>query len=77
MYRVDNNLYPGRVIRYSSPGKAACIATAPSNTAGPKPGLRNGMGPIYRSGSPRYRLTPKTATALATVDPGGATRWRF
>lgn len=24
-----------------------------------------------------YRLTPKTATALATVDPGGATRWRF
>ena len=24
-----------------------------------------------------YRLTPKTATALATVGPGGATRWRF
>ena len=24
-----------------------------------------------------YRLTPHTATALATVDPGGATRWRF
>ena len=24
-----------------------------------------------------YRLTPRTATALATVDPGGATRWRF
>jgi PPOX class probable F420-dependent enzyme len=24
-----------------------------------------------------YRLTPKTATALATADPGGATRWRF
>ncbi len=24
-----------------------------------------------------YRLTPKTATALATVEPGGATRWRF
>jgi PPOX class probable F420-dependent enzyme len=24
-----------------------------------------------------YRLTPATATALATVDPGGATRWRF
>jgi len=24
-----------------------------------------------------YRLTPQTATALATVDPGGATRWRF
>ena len=24
-----------------------------------------------------YRLTAKTATALATVGPGGATRWRF
>ena len=24
-----------------------------------------------------YRLTPCTATALGTVDPGGATRWRF
>jgi PPOX class probable F420-dependent enzyme len=24
-----------------------------------------------------YRLQPKTATALATVEPGGATRWRF
>lgn len=24
-----------------------------------------------------YRLTPRVATALATVEPGGATRWRF
>jgi PPOX class probable F420-dependent enzyme len=24
-----------------------------------------------------YRLTPRAATALLTVDPGGATRWRF
>lgn len=24
-----------------------------------------------------YRLTPRTATAIGTVDPGGATRWRF
>jgi hypothetical protein len=24
-----------------------------------------------------YRLTLRTATALGTVDPGGATRWRF
>jgi len=24
-----------------------------------------------------YRLTARTATALGTVDPGGATRWRF
>lgn len=24
-----------------------------------------------------YRLTPQTATALLTVTPGGATRWRF
>jgi hypothetical protein len=24
-----------------------------------------------------YRLTPRTATALATVEPGGATRWRY
>ena len=24
-----------------------------------------------------YRITPHTATALATVEPGGATRWRF
>jgi hypothetical protein len=24
-----------------------------------------------------YRLTPGTATAVSTVDPGGATRWRF
>jgi len=24
-----------------------------------------------------YRLTPRTATALGTVDPWGATRWRF
>jgi hypothetical protein len=24
-----------------------------------------------------YRLTPNTATAVATVEPGGATRWRF
>jgi Pyridoxamine 5'-phosphate oxidase len=24
-----------------------------------------------------YRLTPSAATALATVEPGGATRWRF
>jgi hypothetical protein len=24
-----------------------------------------------------YRLTPRTATALATVPPGGATRWHF
>lgn len=24
-----------------------------------------------------YRITARTATALGTVDPGGATRWRF
>jgi hypothetical protein len=24
-----------------------------------------------------YRLTPHTATAVATIEPGGATRWRF
>jgi PPOX class probable F420-dependent enzyme len=24
-----------------------------------------------------YRLTPSTATAVGTIDPGGATRWRF
>ena len=24
-----------------------------------------------------YRLVPRTATAVATVEPGGATRWRF
>jgi PPOX class probable F420-dependent enzyme len=24
-----------------------------------------------------YRITPHTATALGTVEPGGATRWRF
>jgi hypothetical protein len=24
-----------------------------------------------------YRITPRTATAVLTVDPGGATRWRF
>ncbi len=24
-----------------------------------------------------YRIAPHTATALATVEPGGATRWRF
>jgi hypothetical protein len=24
-----------------------------------------------------YRFTPHTATALSTVEPGGATRWRF
>ncbi|MCU1486006.1 MAG: hypothetical protein JWN67_2752 [Actinomycetia bacterium] len=24
-----------------------------------------------------YRLTPRSATALATVEPGGATRWTF
>jgi hypothetical protein len=24
-----------------------------------------------------YRITVQTATALLTVDPGGATRWRF
>ena len=24
-----------------------------------------------------YRLTPRRATALATIDPGGATRWTF
>jgi PPOX class probable F420-dependent enzyme len=24
-----------------------------------------------------YRLTPRTATSLLCVDPGGATRWRF
>ncbi len=24
-----------------------------------------------------YRLSPRTATALGTVEPGGATRWRF
>jgi hypothetical protein len=24
-----------------------------------------------------YRLTPRRATAVATVDPGGATRWSF
>ena len=24
-----------------------------------------------------YRLTPRQATALGTVEPGGATRWRF
>lgn len=24
-----------------------------------------------------YRITPRTATALQTVEPGGATRWRF
>jgi PPOX class probable F420-dependent enzyme len=24
-----------------------------------------------------YRLTPSAATGLATVEPGGATRWRF
>ncbi|EID17582.1 pyridoxamine 5'-phosphate oxidase-like protein [Mycobacterium xenopi RIVM700367] len=24
-----------------------------------------------------YRLAPRAATAVGTVDPGGATRWRF
>ncbi len=24
-----------------------------------------------------YRLTPRTATVVATIEPGGATRWRF
>jgi PPOX class probable F420-dependent enzyme len=24
-----------------------------------------------------YRITPRQATALSTVEPGGATRWRF
>jgi hypothetical protein len=24
-----------------------------------------------------YRLTPRAATALATVEPGGATHWTF
>jgi hypothetical protein len=24
-----------------------------------------------------YRLTPRSATALQTVEPGGATRWTF
>ena len=24
-----------------------------------------------------YRIAPRTATAVATVEPGGATRWRF
>jgi hypothetical protein len=24
-----------------------------------------------------YRLTPRSATAVAAVEPGGATRWRF
>ncbi len=24
-----------------------------------------------------YRLTPRTATALGIIEPGGATRWRF
>ncbi|HEU4355287.1 MAG TPA: pyridoxamine 5'-phosphate oxidase family protein [Actinomycetota bacterium] len=24
-----------------------------------------------------YRITPRSATALATIEPGGATRWRF
>jgi hypothetical protein len=24
-----------------------------------------------------YRITPRAATALRTVEPGGATRWRF
>jgi PPOX class probable F420-dependent enzyme len=24
-----------------------------------------------------YRLTPRTATAVSTVEPGGATRWQF
>ncbi len=24
-----------------------------------------------------YRISPRTATALLTVEPGGATRWRF
>ncbi len=24
-----------------------------------------------------YRIVPHTATALLTVEPGGATRWRF
>jgi PPOX class probable F420-dependent enzyme len=24
-----------------------------------------------------YRISPRSATALSTVDPGGATRWRF
>jgi PPOX class probable F420-dependent enzyme len=24
-----------------------------------------------------YRLTPRSATAVATVEPGGATRWQF
>ena len=24
-----------------------------------------------------YRFTPRAATAVATVEPGGATRWQF
>ncbi len=24
-----------------------------------------------------YRITPRSATALSTIEPGGATRWRF
>src|SRR5918999_3932920 len=24
-----------------------------------------------------YRITPRSATAVSTIEPGGATRWRF
>jgi Pyridoxamine 5'-phosphate oxidase len=43
---------------------AALTAEYSAPSAGPPPWLV-------------YRLTPRTATALATVGPGGATRWRF
>jgi hypothetical protein len=42
----------------------ALTAEFSAHSAGPPPGHV-------------YRLTPKTATALDTVDAGGATRWRF
>ena len=57
--------WPRRVGRAGWPRRDA---RSPPTTVRPRPVLRRGFV---------YRISPRSATALAILEPGVATRWRF
>jgi hypothetical protein len=75
----------GVASKVTDPGTVAAMAARWAEHGWPARVDDSGMGLTADYSAPSagpppwyvYRLTPHTATALATVEPGGATRWRF
>ena len=75
----------GRAERVTDPGTVATMAAAWAHEGWPARVDAGGTAITADFSAPSagpppwwvYRITPTTATALATVDPGGATRWTW